>query len=368
MEYLGVFLLSPFEDAMVIRNWFTEASIKAALNVVPPSPSSYARFLENFLEGIPADKPSDTRQQPVGPADAFLREWADDTTRRIGNRQVGFLQNYLARAPTVQPKPEAHTHGWKLPETISRQESYPFRDALMSAHLRVYVDAWLQTGLHADGSEWPGQRNLSKAQDALSDLWGYLERSSPELNPITKDADFWDLELSIALPTAYSGEVHDFFEAQIVEARRHFLGIMVSNWKDRLCKCRYRRCGIYFLHPRPRRSYRHGTFCCLAHTRSAAAKGCFGKSRTEGKQKLVEAAARMLVKQGVADSRWQDDAWLGKSLAEKLCIVIAAERLHGYRDQVKVNWVTRNQDVIEKMRVQMHDTSEASVSAALGNR
>lgn len=252
---------------------------------------------------------------------------------------------------------QADAHGWKLPETISRQESYPFRDALMSAHLRDYVDAWLETGRHADGSEWPGQRNLRKAPDALFDLWGYLERSRPELSPTIKDPDFWDLELSIALPAAYSGLVRDFFEAQVIEAKRQFLGIMASDWKDRLCKCRYRRCGCYFLHPRPRRSYRRGTFCCLAHARSAGAEDCFGKSRAHGKQKLVEAAARMLLKQGIADPRWQDDARLKTSLAEELCLVIAAERLQGYQDQVKVNWVTRNQDVIEQKRVQSGRTS-----------
>ncbi len=340
---------------MVIHNWITEETIKTVLNLAPPSPSSYARFLEKFLEGMHADKPSDAGQQRVGPADAILRQWADDATREIGEtRQGGFLQNYLARAPTIHPPSQAHTHGWKLPETISRQESYPFRDPLMSAHLRVYVDAWLGTGRHADGSEWPGRRNLRKAQHALFALWEYLENSRPELSLTINDPNCYDLELSVALPTAYSGGVRDFFEAQIIEAKRHFLGIMASDWKDRLCKCRYHRCGCYFLHPRPRRSYRHGTFCCLAHARSAGAEECLGKSRTHGKQKLVEAAARMLLKRGIADPRWQDDARLKKSLADELCLVIAAERLQGYRDQVKVNWVTCNQDVIERKRVQTH--------------
>ena len=54
------------------------------------------------------------------------------------------------------------------------KESMPIRVALTSAHLRVYVDEWLQTGRHADGSEWPGQRDLHKAHEALSALWDYL--------------------------------------------------------------------------------------------------------------------------------------------------------------------------------------------------
>ena len=140
----------------------------------------------------------------------------------------------------------------------------PIRVALTSAHLRVYVDEWLQTGRHADGSEWSGQRDLHKAHEALSALWDYLWKAPVKLRP-SEGPDGFELTGFVAEPPAYLGEVGDFLEAQIVEANRIFAGLMASDWKHHLCKCRYHCCGCYFLHPKPRQSYRHGTFCCREH-------------------------------------------------------------------------------------------------------
>jgi hypothetical protein len=127
-----------FLNHMIIRTWITEKEVEAALNEVPPDPPSYARFLEKLLEGNgPPDKPSDW---------AFLRTWVEDTSRIVRSPQAGFVLNYLVYAPFIQPVSSAQAHqGWQLPDAISLQESMPTRDALTSAHLRVYVDAWLDT-------------------------------------------------------------------------------------------------------------------------------------------------------------------------------------------------------------------------------
>jgi hypothetical protein len=155
---------------MQINNWVTEDEILAALNVQPPLPSSYAQFLQKLLAETAADKPSDQSL-------AFLREWVDAANRDVGTPQARFLLNYLLYGPMI-PHPSPSQVSWQLPDTISRQESVPIRLALTSAHLRRYVDAWLETGRNRDGSEWPNRRNLFRAPSAFFSVGEYLARLS----------------------------------------------------------------------------------------------------------------------------------------------------------------------------------------------
>ena len=59
--------------------------------------------------------------------------------------------------------------------------------------------------------------------------------------------------------------------------------------------------------------------------------------------KLIEAAARQLVQWGVREPR----------LAEKLCEVIARTSYRGYRQELKVNWVTWHRRKIEQKRLEI---------------
>jgi len=329
---------------MVIRSLIGEEVVEAALNVLPPDPSSYGRFLEKLLEGIGRpDKPSDQT--------SFLPAWVDSANRSVRTRQAGFVLNYLAHAPTIPSQSPAQAQGWQLPHTISRQESMPIRAALTSAHLRVYVDAWLDTGRLADGSESPRQRNLRRAPDALLALLDYLEKAPADLSA-SIDSSRFDPIIYIAKPTAYSGTVRDFFEAQIVEAKRLFVGIMTSDWKDRLCKCRYHRCGRYFLHPKPRQSYLHGTFCG-EQAMSAAAVESHRRSRTMAPKILIDAAAQRLCALRINGPAWQDDADLKRRLASELCLVISRQGLQSYRQGVRANWLSRHRAVIERKRSEL---------------
>src|SRR5206468_1419463 len=99
-------------------------------------------------------------------------------------------------------------------ETISRLESMRFRAAITSAHLRAYVDAWLETGRRGDGRELPAQRNLSNARDALLACWDYLEKAPVKLRP-SGDPSGSDFTGFVAEPTAYAGLARNFFEAQV---------------------------------------------------------------------------------------------------------------------------------------------------------
>jgi hypothetical protein len=100
-----------------------------------------------------------------------------------------------------------------------------------------------------------------------------------------------------------------------------------------LCKCRYRRCGAYFVHPKPRRLYQHGTFCSRKHASVAAAEAAMRKLRDDGCQTLIEAAAQKLIAWNIRDRSWQDDSSLKSKLAEHLCHVISRKRLDGYQQE-----------------------------------
>src|ERR1035437_3483871 len=112
---------------MKINNWITQEEVIGALNIVPPSPSSYVRFLEKFVEALRVAEPSET---------AFFRElfrdWGDAAGRRCPTSSQRFIQNYLAKAIYIRPELPPPGNGWQLPATISRQESVPFRVALTS--------------------------------------------------------------------------------------------------------------------------------------------------------------------------------------------------------------------------------------------
>jgi hypothetical protein len=163
----------------------------------------------------------------------------------------------------------------------------------------------------------------------------------------------WATLKIIARPQAYKGVAPDFFASAIVGAKRIFAGIMTSEWKDRLCKCRHPNCGLYFLHDKPRQSYRSGTFCGHEHSKNVAATLAMYKTRTHGQEELIEEAARQLLNGGFASPEWQDNSERKCLLAAALSLAIPRMRLQGYKQDVKVNWVTRHQALIEQKRVEL---------------
>jgi hypothetical protein len=325
---------------MVVRNWTTVEGIEAALNRKPPSPAAYARFLKKLLEGT---------GQLNDAARTALQDWVERVNRGIKKRRDLFLQNYLAKAPTTHDPAQTKREGWALPDNISRDESMPFREALISARLRTYVDAWLETGRHPDGSESPSGRDLRKAPEAWRAFLEYMEKAPPRLRP-SSSTDGLELIAFVAERTAYTGNVRSLFESMRVEAQRLLFGLMTSDWKDRLCKCRYQYCGQYFLHPRPRKCYRRGTFCCRGHAASAAADHSMRRARVSGLQTLLDAAARKLCAWRIEDSGWRDNVAIKQRLSSELSFVIARRRLQSYHEEVRVNWVTRHQETIERKR------------------
>ena len=289
---------------MKIHNLVTEGRIIGALNAEPLTSQSYDRFLEKYVRGVKRD---------------------------------------------AQPKPE---HGWRMPKSISREESQPMRAARVSEHLRRFVDAWLETGRNTDGYESPGNRDIGRSIYTKLAVMECLKKCPPDLIFSSISSE---LVLFIGEPK-WKAPISGFPEAVMVEAKVLLFGLMVSDWKERLCKCRYSSCGRYFVLARLRQSYQHGIFCCREHQRLASAIACTKQKRRSAAAKLIELAAGQLLKWQVNGSDWQGDRSKKKRLASALSSTILNGKdpnLKAHRPQVKVNWVTRNRERIEQRRLEI---------------
>ena len=267
-----------------------------------------------------------------------------------------FLNEYLEAGAVAAP-PGEH---WHMPDTISPRDYKPILAGLVSRDLRPLVDAWIEAGRNPDGSEAPQKRDIHKADyRCVSAVHEYLEKCPPVF---MTSADPSGFAVEIAQP-CLSHWARDFFEAAVVEAKRLFLGLVASDWKNRLCKCRYQPCSQYFLLDKPRGSYRHGTFCCRQHQSLASAAKCTHERRRLCESKLIELAAGQLRRRRAGGPEWQQDKVRKNQLAEEVCKAISEARdpnLRAYRPVVKVNWITRNQQRIEQKRVDLIGATKPS--------
>jgi len=226
-------------------------------------------------------------------------------------------------------------------------------EALVSQSLRPLIDGWLETGRRSDGSEAPQARDIHKADyQCLSVVVEYLQNCPPSMVPSSDPSGF---SLEIAQPCR-SPWARDFFESAVVEAKRLFLGFMVSDWKYGLCKCRSASCGQYFLLDKPRRTYRHGTFCCRQHQSLVSGARCTRDRRKLCESKLIELSASQLRKRRIKGPEWQHDRDRKRQLAADVCNAISESsdpNLTAHRPVVKLNWITRNQQRIEQRRVHL---------------
>ena len=288
----------------IFENAITAREVIEALNVEPPSQRSYDTFAEKYLAGADPD-----------------------------------------------PLPGG---SWIMPKTISREERRLMSAALVSSDLRAAVDAWLDTGRNLDGAESPNRRDFSKPVNMLLDVLDYMRESPAQFIPSLEPRGF---VVRIA-DRGSSPWASNFFQAQRVEATRLLVGIMVSDWKECLCKCRHPQCGRYFLHAKPRLFYRYGTFCCREHHKNASANVCTRLKRRSAEAELIEVAAKRLRKWRVNGPQWHEDCAKKKRLADELTNYITGVQtgcikpnLKAYHQEVKVNWVTRNRQKIENKRL-----------------
>lgn len=231
---------------------------------------------------------------------------------------------------------------WSIPETISEEEHRAMFAALVSSHLRRFVDEWLETSRHPDGSESSEDRSIEAAPNAFaafSELGAKVRRPQPS-----------DFSLGCAEPVRWAPS---FFEAALLEAKRLLFRAVCSEWAERLCKCRYKSCGRYFLNGTRFWEYRHGTFCSRKHQNLGSAAAATSERRTRVHDKLIDLASKQLASWRINGPHWQDDTKLKRRLAAELSHRISEDpNLHGYQQGATVHWVTRNQIEIEKKRLE----------------
>jgi hypothetical protein len=235
-------------------------------------------------------------------------------------------------------------------QVSSKERQRWFQDEV-AGYLRVPVDQWLRTGVNSYGRESPRSRQLRR-EYAMQGFFQYIAMHPPAVR-------FEGRGLTVVIgemPDMPAGW-NEFFQNAATEAHRLFAGLMLSEWRFGLCKCRY--CEKYFLHPKPRASYVHGTFCCAAHGRHESAGRLSAKDRERAKFGREKVAAEYLISKGVTTTVWQKDADLKHRLAAAVSIQMAKHpRLQSGREQVGLRWVSRNQEQIEAKRRELARASK----------
>jgi hypothetical protein len=262
------------------------------------------------------------------------------------------LEKYVERQPTLASL--GTVPPWRdLFERSGSTDPEGFERQIVATRLQIYVDEWISTGVTADGGEVPLERNLMKAPEATKLLRDYVENHRPTLAFSTKGLEF---VFEMFHPGVDDGSLastrrFDLVSRAFEEAARLFAGLMLSEWGQRLCRCRYIACGRYFLKDRLRRSALvHGTFCCAKHQREASAGECVRTSRANQRQQLIEEAAKILVRWRINSPQWQED----RNRKVKLAFALSQTRLcKRHRFILKPNWVTRHCQPIEERRFEL---------------
>ena len=262
------------------------------------------------------------------------------------------LEKYVERQPTLASlgtvPPWMH-----LFERFGRTDPGVFERQIVATRLRMYVDEWIDTGVTPNVGEVPLKRDLVKAPAATKLLRDYVEQHQPTLPFFPKRLEFV-FEMchpAVAYGSFASARRFDLVSRAFEEAARLFAGLMLSEWGQRLCRCRYRACGQYFLIERLRRApLVHGTFCCPEHQRKASAGDCVRKSRANHRRELIEKAAAILVRWRIASFQWQEDRNRKLRLASALSATQLCQR---HKLVLRSNWVTRHCHPIEKRRLEL---------------
>jgi hypothetical protein len=243
-----------------------------------------------------------------------------------------------------------HAYRRHLPaeEILSGDEWAPHRAAMCGSTLRGLVDEWLRTGVDQRGVEHPATRSLMATSDARHQIERYLRHHPLTVSFSAESAHFsLDLGDPAAIPEFTLNPSYDLE----LEACRLFTGLIASDWKERLCKCRYQICGRYFVMDRvPHKRYVKGTFCCRRHQSSAMAAPLTAAKRRTQTEKLIAIAAAYL-RGRRAD--WNGNALLVRKLLDHINAHMADHPdLRLGRQYIAVNWITRHKTEIERKRAE----------------
>jgi hypothetical protein len=237
---------------------------------------------------------------------------------------------------------------------------------IIATQLRQYVDEWAETGWADDGGESPGCRSLIKAPLAMRILRDYTSHQKPQLRFLGAPPEFV-VEVGFSedyQPANITSAFVDPVDRVRSDVARLFFGLIISDWGPHLSKCRH--CGRYFVHPKPRRSYKNGTFCSNQHQMSWNATRRGREKRRFIHSALLDIAAAELMRRRVSGPRWQNDRSRKIQLANDVSAWIRENGDAAFRHlrfNVKLTWVTRNRQEIEKRRRELSSTSPREVQA-----
>jgi hypothetical protein len=248
-----------------------------------------------------------------------------------------------------------------LPEHMDPGEADRVRNSL-----RGYVDAWISSGILDEQSESPYARSDERVADSayspnssldalmLFNCFGFF-RQSHELRvwyPPTASAP--SLQLT-PRPVKASERAHQHATALMV-------GVLSTDLRYRIAKCRYQKCGHYFLlSERRRERYANGIFCRPSCNRAASAARLTTQRRRLFNPTVIEWAARELSGQGCTED---DSLARKKKLLLKLNKRFARHKdpnLCGARKQnrdgsyVALNWLTRHWTEIQVKALEIGD-------------
>jgi hypothetical protein len=203
--------------------------------------------------------------------------------------------------------------------------------------LLQHIDEWIDSGRNADGSESPYQRRCDRAPKAWEDARSFFEYFRYNVD--------WQLIPGEPPQLRLRPRKNRVWGALEARVRNGLIlaSVLLSDLRLRLAKCRYRNCGRrYFLLSHPReKAYANGLFCCTEHNRKEAAMRGTKERRQQTSDRLIEFAARELSRYG---ERPRGKERLVTILNQK----IANDPNQQPRHELKVNWVTRHLQEIQK--------------------
>ncbi len=256
-----------------------------------------------------------------------------ETILRLLNREV----------PSAQKRSERILRFIAREGKISEKELQKlFHDEVASC-FRTPVDQWLRTGVDAGGVESPRSRTIVR-EHAMHGVFQYFAMHPPAVSLGAEG-----LSVFIGEPPEVPNDWTEFFQNAATEANRLLVGLVLSDWRFNIFKCRY--CECYYLNPKPRASYLGGTYCSAEHRKSAYAERITAEKRDAAKCGREIVAAKYLVERGVTTSEWHKDAKLKSRVAAAVSIHMAKDpNLCSGRYQVRPHWVSRNCEQIEARR------------------
>jgi hypothetical protein len=240
---------------------------------------------------------------------------------------------------TLSNRPRQWAKFWDDPQAMTPAGAPAYQAA--ARELQSCLDQWIDSGRRCDGSEAPRERRLN--DDAIQLIDCFYQVSSPppsSSSPKAKLTPSWEWAVGIVDAGKYAARY---------KAARVMVGIMHSDLKHRICRCRYKICDrpYFLLDSNCRKAvFRNGgTYCSTVHARRGAS-AIHEKARTSRfNDQIAEWAAAEVVARWSWSVPWYEDPFK-RQLVEVINPRIARDP-NRTRETIKANWITHHRALIE---------------------